>query len=81
MAIQLDQLSIGAKAVISRIDCTRLSESAVRRLRAIGIDVGVTVEPLHQGVLFARDPIAVRVGRMTIAIRAAQAMAIEVEPA
>jgi ferrous iron transport protein A len=38
------------------------------RLRHFGFDEGVTVEPLHLGP-FGRDPIAIRVGRMTVAIR------------
>ena len=80
MALRLDQLEIGAKAVVSRLDGSLLSEAAIRRLRAIGLNEGTPVETLHQGVLLSRDPIAVRAGRMTLALRAAQAAAIEVEP-
>jgi len=39
----------------------------------------VAVESLHRGP-FGRDPIAVRVGRMTVAIRRAHARAIHVVP-
>jgi ferrous iron transport protein A len=38
------------------------------------------VEPLHRGWLLARDPLAVRVGRMTVAIRLAHASAVTVAP-
>jgi ferrous iron transport protein A len=38
------------------------------------------VEPLHRGWFLFRDPLAVRVGRMTVAIRAAHAAAVKVEP-
>jgi ferrous iron transport protein A len=50
-------------------------------LRALGFDAGVTVEPLHRGVFGSRDPIAVRIGRMQVALRRTQAAAIEVETA
>lgn len=46
------------------------------RLRALGLEEGVAVEALHKGILFWRDPIAVRVGRMTIALRRKAAAAI-----
>lgn len=79
--MRMDKLAIGCKAVIASIDASMLSEAAIRRLRAMGINEGAEVEQLHQGVLLSRDPIALRVGRMTLAIRAAQAAAIEVDPA
>ena len=44
-----------------------LEESEACRLRHFGFDEGVTVEPLHLGP-FGRDPIAIRVGRMPVAI-------------
>jgi ferrous iron transport protein A len=81
MPLRLDQLAIGQTAVISRLDPSMLGDVALRRLRAMGFSEGTKVETIHRGVLFGRDPIAVRAGRMTLAIRAAQAAAIEVEPA
>ena len=42
-----------------------------------GFDEGVAVEPLHLGP-FGRDPLAVRVGRMTVAIRRSHARAVKV---
>jgi ferrous iron transport protein A len=38
------------------------------------------VEPLHLGP-FGRDPLAIRVGRMTVAIRKNHARAVRVVPA
>lgn len=78
--MRLDQLEIGMKAVVSGFDDERLTQPAIARLRAVGINEGCEVEPLHSGVLLSRDPIAIRVGRMTLAVRVAQASAIEVVP-
>lgn len=51
-----------------------------RRLVELGFVEGATVRLLHQG-LFGRDPIAVWVDGVTIALRRAEAAAILVEPA
>lgn len=59
---------------IDRIDWDMLGEGG-RRLRELGFAEGVEVEPLHRGFI-GRDPLACRIGRMTIAIRRAQAAAI-----
>jgi ferrous iron transport protein A len=75
--IPLDQLRLGARARIAAIDWASLGESEGNRLRHFGFDEDVMVEPLHLGP-FGRDPLAVRVGRMTVAIRKAQARAIKV---
>jgi len=61
------------------IDWASLGEGEACRLRHFGFDEGVTVEPLHLGP-FGRDPIAIRVGRMTVAIRRKHAGAIGVIP-
>ena len=68
------------EATISAIDWESLSERDGRRLRELGFDEGVAVEPLHGGGFVARDPLAIRIGRMTVAIRRAHAAAITVEP-
>lgn len=78
-AVPLDQLEIGTRATVSAIDWNGLPEQEGRRLRHLGFDEGVVVEPLHLGPL-GRDPIAVRVGRMTVAIRRSQARGIHVVP-
>lgn len=75
----LDQLELGRKARVSSIDWTALDHAEACRLRHFGFDEGVAVEPLHRG-LFGRDPIAIRVGRMTVAIRRKHAGAVRVVP-
>jgi len=77
--VSLDQLKVGTKARVLSIDWTALEESEASRLRHFGFYEGMTVEPLHIGP-FGRDPIAIRVGRMTVAIRRRHAGAIRVAP-
>ena len=78
-ATSLDLLKVGTKARVASVNWPALGESEACRLRHFGFDEGVTVEPLHLGP-FGRDPIAVRVGRMTVAIRRKHAGAIRVTP-
>jgi ferrous iron transport protein A len=78
--ISLDRLAVGSKARVSSVDWAALDEGEACRLRHFGFDEGVMVEPLHLGP-FGRDPIAIRVGRMTVAIRRRHAGAINVVPA
>lgn len=75
--LSLDQLKLGTCARIARIDWASLEEGEVSRLKHFGFDEGVAVQPLHLGP-FGRDPLAVRVGRMTVAIRKAHARAVRV---
>ena len=77
--LSLDQLKIGDRARIAAIDWACLGDSDANRLRHFGFDEGVSVEPLHRGP-FGADPLAVRVGRMTVAIRRAHARAVQVIP-
>jgi ferrous iron transport protein A len=77
--ISLDQLELGTRALVAGVDWAALDEAEACRLRHFGFDEGVAVEPLHLGP-FGRDPIAVRVGRMTVAIRRKHAGAIHVTP-
>ncbi len=65
-------------AAVRAVDWAALSESECRRLREFGLDEGVEVEILHRS-MFGRGPLACRIGRMTIAIRAHVAHAIHVE--
>ena len=78
MTLSLDQLPFRRPATVTGIDWTRLSEGDAQRLRNLGFDEGVRIEALH-GAPFGRDPLAIRVGRMTVAMRRAQARAISVE--
>lgn len=77
--VTLDRLAVGTKASVASVDWQRLDEGEACRLKHFGFDEGVAVEPLHLGP-FGRDPIAIRVGRMTVAIRRKHAAAISVTP-
>jgi len=77
--LSLDQLAVGTKARVLSIDWAALQEAEGSRLRHFGFDEGMTVETLHLGP-FGRDPIAIRVGRMTVAIRRRHAGAVRVLP-
>jgi ferrous iron transport protein A len=77
--VNLDQLKVGTKARVLSIEWSALDEAESCRLRHFGFDEGVMVEPLHLGP-FGRDPIAIRVGRMTVAIRRKHAGAVRVIP-
>lgn len=74
----LDRLSMRQSAEISAIDWHSMSETEGRRLRALGLDEGVAVEKLHKGMFGFNDPIALKVGRMMVAVRKSHAMAISV---
>ena len=76
----LEALKVGVRARIDAIDWNLLDPACAGRLRDFGFDEGVAVEALHQGP-FGRDPMAVRVGRMIVAIRRSHARAIRVTPA
>jgi len=76
----LDQLPIGKRARIVAVDWSRLVDEEAQRLRALGIDAGARVALAHRGVFGGRDPLAVMIGRMTVALRRVHAAAMEVEP-
>ena len=75
----LDTLPLGQRARIVAVDWTRLADDEGRRLRALGLDVGARVALAHRGVFGGRDPLAVMVGRMLVAVRQAHASAMQVE--
>ena len=75
----LDLLAVGIRANVASIDWGSLEPHEASRLRHFGFDEGVIVEPLHLGP-FGRDPLAIRVGRMTVAIRRNHARAVRVVP-
>ncbi len=74
---RIDQLAAGVPAIITGIDRAACGDPVWRRLHEMGFDEGVDVEVLHRAPL--GDPIALRVGNMTIAIRRAEAALIEVQ--
>lgn len=77
--MHLDTLPLRQKMRISSIDWSQISDNEGRRLRALGVETGAVIEALHRGMLFWRDPLAVRVGRMRIAMRSKTAAAIAIE--
>ena len=77
----LDVLDSGINAAIVAVDWDRLAPDEAKRLRALGVDEGAELEVTHRGVFGTRDPVALRIGGMTIALRRSHAKAIEVEPA
>ncbi len=76
---QLDQLPYRAPATVLSVAWDMLTPTEARRLRNLGLCEGVQVEALHAGP-FGRDPLAIRIGRMMVAIRRAHARTISVEP-
>jgi ferrous iron transport protein A len=76
----LDLLPIGQRAAIVAVDWSQLVDEEARRLQALGIDVGAKVAVAHRGLFAGRDPIALTIGRMTVALRRAHARAMTVEP-
>lgn len=75
----LDTLPIGQKALIIAVDWTQLDGDEGRRLRALGIDQGARIAVAHRGVFGGADPIALEIGRMTVALRRGHARAMQVE--
>jgi ferrous iron transport protein A len=77
----LDQLPIGKRARIIAVDWSCLVDEEAQRLRALGLDTGARVAVAHRGVFAGKDPLAIIVGRMTVALRRIHAAAMQVEPA
>lgn len=69
---------LGNAVRVVAVDWVVLDEGEARRLRALGIDTGAVLSIAHRGILSGRDPIAVEIGRMTVALRRAHALAITV---
>lgn len=74
----LDKLPVGQTARIVAVDWSTLVEEEALRLRALGLDVGSKLCVSHRGVFGGADPLALRVGRMTVALRRAHARAMQV---
>ncbi len=77
----LDELARGRRARITTVDWTMLPVDEGKRLRLLGIDEGAQVEVAHRGVFATRDPLAIRVGAMTVALRRVHAAAMRIEAA
>ena len=76
----LDQLPKGGSGAVAAIDWDALEARDATRLQHFGFDTGVRVTALHRGP-FGADPMAVKVGRMTVAISRAHARAISINKA
>ncbi|MBX9884603.1 MAG: ferrous iron transport protein A [Novosphingobium sp.] len=76
----LDELPLGTPARIISADWNALVPEEAQRLKALGIEEGAQVRLAYRGVFLARDPIAVEIGRMTVALRRVHARAMHVEP-
>ncbi|WP_427968673.1 FeoA family protein [Altererythrobacter sp.] len=75
----LDHLPRGESATITSVHWDRLAPEEGHRLRALGIDEGAEVKVAHRGVFGGGDPMAITIGRMTVALRRAHAAAMNVE--
>ena len=76
----LSELKIGETSTIQGFDTSRIDDKEFAadledRLLEIGFEEGLAVELLHQGPI-NRDPIAVKIGNMTVALRRVEADAI-----
>ena len=77
-ALTLDRLPPLRRAEIVAIDWALLAPDEAKRLRALGIDAGARVAVAHRGIFLGSDPIAIMIGRMTVALRRSHARAMTV---
>jgi len=76
--VTLDELPVGHEARIASVDWAALVPEEAQRLRALGFDAGAKVKLAYRGVFFTRDPLAIEIGRMTVALRRVHARAMHV---
>lgn len=72
-------ISVGGTDNAARQNDDPFSEELERRLLEIGFVEGAEVEILHEGFI-GKDPIAVRVDDMSVALRRREANAIMIRP-
>ena len=77
--MQLETLALRQDARITTIDWSHMAMDEAQRLRSLGFEEGALVRIAHRGIFFGRDPLAVEIGRMTVAIRRSHARAMAVE--
>jgi ferrous iron transport protein A len=77
MSLSLARAARNVPATVASVDWNSLAPSEARRLREFGLDEGVEVELVRPGG-WAGGPAAVRIGRMTVALRRHVAEAIQV---
>lgn len=78
--MKLEALERGKQARIISVDWTAIAPEEGKRLRALGIDEGAEIAVAHRGIFGGKDPLAILIGRMTIAIRRVHAAAMVVDP-
>lgn len=80
MTRYLSDLKIGDQATIQGFDTSRVDDQEFAadledRLLEIGFEEGLAVEVLHKGSI-GGDPLAVKIGTITLALRKMEAAAI-----
>lgn len=80
--LYLSDLKKGDEAIILGFEASRCKDMEFARdledrLLEIGFEEGLKVTILHEGPV-SRDPIAVRIGQMTIALRRMEACAVKI---
>lgn len=75
--MRADQLPYDRTGIITGVDWQSIDPATASRLRDFGVDEGVSIQLMHCGPV-GRDPMAIRIGRMTVALRRTQAAAIRV---
>jgi len=78
--MKLEALERGKQARIISVDWTAIAPEEGKRLRALGIDEGTEITLAHRGIFGGKDPLAIQIGRMIIAIRRVHAAAMVVAP-
>ena len=76
--LTLDLLAPAERGEITAVAWDQLAPDEAKRLQALGLDIGTRVAVAHRGVFFGKDPIALIVGRTTVAVRRAHARAMQV---
>jgi len=78
LGMNLATLKTGHMATITGIDWDAVAPGDAKRLRALGLDTGAEVAVAFRGVFGGADPLAVTIGRTTIALRRVHAAAMTV---
>jgi ferrous iron transport protein A len=77
-AVPLDQLPRGRPARVVGVQGDLASDAITQRLYEMGFEDGALVELTHVGP-FGGDPLAVKIGAMTVALRRAEAARVLVQ--
>jgi ferrous iron transport protein A len=78
-SLTLDNLLPRRPARIVAVNWGLVAPEEAKRLQALGIDEGADVSVAHRGIFAGRDPIALSIGRTTVAVRRSHAIAMTVE--